>query len=64
MERLEQLQEEVLSYSVAEGDGPLVEEEQLLSQMKTLFLIVGGSAVQKFGTRIEEKQEVLSHLLT
>ena len=62
MERLEQLQEEVLSNSVAEGDGPLVEEEQLLSQMKTLFLIVGGSAVQKFGTLIEEKQEVLSHL--
>ncbi|MDT8976661.1 acyl-CoA dehydrogenase family protein [Paenibacillus sp. chi10] len=65
MERLEQLQEEVLAFSPSLGDeedGPMAELYKLLNQMKTAFLVVGGTAVQKYGTRIEQEQEVLSAL--
>lgn len=65
MERLERLQDEVLafrpSFSDSEED-PLSALYGLLNQMKTAFLVVGGTAVQKYGTRIEEQQEVLSAL--
>ncbi|MEQ7054115.1 acyl-CoA dehydrogenase family protein [Paenibacillaceae sp. P-4] len=65
MERLERLQEEVLAFSPSLGDeedGPMAELYKLLNQMKTAFLVVGGTAVQKYGTRIEQEQEVLSAL--
>ena len=65
MERLERLQEEVLAFSPSLGDeedGPMAELYKLLNQMKTAFLVVGGTAVQKYGTRIEQEQEALSAL--
>ncbi|TDL56005.1 acyl-CoA dehydrogenase [Paenibacillus dendritiformis] len=65
MERLVALQQEVLAYSpaaAADEEGPLGEERGILSRMKTMFLLVGGTAVQKYGARIEEQQEVLSNL--
>ncbi|PZM62042.1 acyl-CoA dehydrogenase family protein [Paenibacillus dendritiformis] len=65
MERLEALQQEVLAYSpaaAADEEGPLGEERGILSRMKTMFLLVGGTAVQKYSARIEEQQEVLSNL--
>ncbi|MEW9104285.1 acyl-CoA dehydrogenase family protein [Paenibacillus sp.] len=65
MERLERLQEEVLAFRPSLSDSeedPLSVLYGLLNQMKTAFLVVGGTAVQKYGTRIEEQQEVLSAL--
>ena len=43
-------------------DGVLEEETHLLSMAKKIFLMAGGGAVQKFGVKLEQEQEVLSHL--
>lgn len=65
MERLERLQEEVLAFRPSLSDSeedPLSVQYGILNQMKAAFLVAGGTAVQKYGTRIEEQQEVLSAL--
>ncbi|WP_195573317.1 acyl-CoA dehydrogenase family protein [Paenibacillus sp. 1001270B_150601_E10] len=64
IERLESLQQE-LTGSILIPEAPhasLAEQQGYLTQLKTMFLFVGGTAVQRFGTKIEEEQEVLSHL--
>ncbi|WP_314002128.1 acyl-CoA dehydrogenase family protein [uncultured Paenibacillus sp.] len=43
-------------------DGVLEEETHLLSMAKKIFLMAGGGAVRKFGVRLEQEQEALSHL--
>lgn len=43
-------------------DGVLEEETHLLSMAKKIFLMAGGGAVQKFGVKLEQEQEALSHL--
>ncbi|MBW7460949.1 acyl-CoA dehydrogenase, partial [Paenibacillus sepulcri] len=43
-------------------DSLLGEEVHLVSMAKKIFLMTGGAAVQKFQTKLEEEQEVLSHL--
>ncbi|NMM51152.1 acyl-CoA dehydrogenase family protein [Paenibacillus aquistagni] len=64
IERLEALQQELTgTLEVPEpSHASLAEQQGYLTQLKTIFLFVGGTAVQKFGTRIESEQEVLSHL--
>jgi hypothetical protein len=37
----------------------LSEELAMVKKMKKIFLMVGGSAVQKFGTELEENQQIL-----
>ena len=37
----------------------LSEELAMIKKMKKIFLMVGGSAVQKFGTELEEHQQIL-----
>jgi len=37
----------------------LSEEKAMISKLKKVFLMVGGSAVQKFGTELEENQQIL-----
>ncbi|WP_028545241.1 acyl-CoA dehydrogenase family protein [Paenibacillus taiwanensis] len=62
--RLESLQQELLAPlpPTTPIHDSLSEQSELLSRLKTLFLFVGGSAVQKFGQSIDEEQEVLAHL--
>jgi hypothetical protein len=46
----------------AEPSGPFGEEIAALSQAKKTFLLVAGSAAQKYGDGIKNEQEVLMHL--
>ncbi|NEU30112.1 acyl-CoA dehydrogenase [bacterium LRH843] len=44
------------------GDEPLEQEKHLLSMAKKIFLFIAGSAVQKYGERLQQEQEVLSNV--
>lgn len=44
------------------SDGPLAQEMQLIEDFKQLFLMIAGNATQKFGTKLEEEQQVLQSL--
>lgn len=43
-------------------DNPLDQEAALIEQFKALFLMVMGNATQKYGTQLEEEQQVLLSL--
>ncbi|WP_068774726.1 acyl-CoA dehydrogenase family protein [Paenibacillus sp. FJAT-26967] len=43
-------------------DGVLEQEAHLVGMAKKVFLMAGGSAVQKYGMNLEKQQEVLSNL--
>ncbi len=65
MQKLQALQAELLGMSPAGAglfDGPLAEEEHLIGAAKKIFLMVGGLAVQTYMTKIDDEQEILSHL--
>ncbi|MGB3591330.1 MAG: acyl-CoA dehydrogenase family protein [Nonlabens sp.] len=47
------------SFDVPDFDEPLSEEAAMLVKLKKVFLMVAGSAVQKFGTELEENQQLL-----
>jgi len=53
------LQEELLEPDFDEPEGPWAREEAQVANLKKLALMIAGLAVQKFGTAIEEEQEVL-----
>lgn len=59
MEAAGRLQEELLEPDFDEPEGPWAREEAQIANLKKLALMVAGLAVQKFGTAIEEEQEVL-----
>ena len=44
------------------ADGPLGQEHQLIENFKQLFLMITGNATQKYGTKLEEEQQVLQAL--
>ena len=44
------------------ADGPLAQEHQLIENFKQLFLMITGNATQKYGTKLEEEQQVLQAL--
>ena len=44
------------------SDGPLAQEHQLIENFKQLFLMITGNATQKYGTKLEEEQQVLQAL--
>jgi alkylation response protein AidB-like acyl-CoA dehydrogenase len=44
------------------ADGPLAQEQQLIENFKQLFLMIAGNATQKYGTKLEEEQQVLQSL--
>jgi hypothetical protein len=44
------------------ADGPLTQEHQLIENFKQLFLMITGNATQKYGTKLEEEQQVLQAL--
>lgn len=43
-------------------DGLLAQEQQLIESFKQLFLMIAGNASQKYGTKLEEEQQVLQSL--
>jgi alkylation response protein AidB-like acyl-CoA dehydrogenase len=59
------LQDEIMSPSPAlpdEGDGALIAERKAAAAFKKVVLMVAGTAMQRFGERIQDEQEVLSSL--
>ena len=44
------------------ADEPLAQEHQLIENFKQLFLMIAGNATQKYGTKLEEEQQVLQAL--
>ena len=55
--------DEVMSSSIpAEPSGPLGAELGAIAQSKKALLFTAGSAVQKFGDRMRDEQEILMHL--
>ena len=60
-----QLQDEIMSPSMAmpeASDAPLVEEARACGVFKKVVLFVAGTAMQKYGVKLEQEQEVLSYL--
>lgn len=63
MQKAQALQAELLQPIPAQlFDGTLEEETHLVSMAKKIFLMAGGVAVQKYQMKLEQEQEVLSHL--
>jgi len=47
------------SFETPDYSAPLSEEKAILENLKKVFLMVAGSAVQKFGPQLEEHQQLL-----
>ncbi len=59
------LQDEIMSPSMSvpdDGDGALTAESRACTTFKKVVLMVAGTAMQRFGTKLEQEQEVLSYL--
>ena len=60
-----QLQDEIMSPSLAppdDADGVLVDERRACGVFKKVVLLVAGTAMQRYGAKIEQEQEVLTLL--
>ncbi|XID92340.1 acyl-CoA dehydrogenase family protein [Paenibacillaceae bacterium WGS1546] len=63
MQRATALQAELMEPTPSrEFEGTLEQEAHLLAMAKKIFLMVGAQAVQKYQMKLEQEQEVLSHL--
>ncbi|TSB45982.1 acyl-CoA dehydrogenase family protein [Alkalicoccobacillus porphyridii] len=63
MEKAQALQSELLSMVPGRKiEGTLEQEEHLIAMAKKMFLMAGGQAVQKYQMKLEQEQEILSHL--
>ncbi|MBN6185607.1 acyl-CoA dehydrogenase family protein [Aneurinibacillus sp. BA2021] len=66
MAKLQTLQKELAGYmppmDLSESEGLLEAESKMLAAAKKLFLMVGGTAVQKYMQKIEQEQELLENL--
>ena len=65
MAAAKQLQDEIMSPSMSvpeESDAPLATESRACGVFKKVVLFVAGTAMQRYGTKIESEQEVLSFL--
>ena len=59
------LQDEIMSPSMSmpdDGDGVLSAEARACVTFKKVVLMVAGTAMQRYGTKLEQEQEVLSYL--
>ena len=45
-----------------DSDGPLADQARAVSAFKKVVLLVAGTAMQRYGNKIEQEQEVLSFL--
>ena len=65
MQAAKALQDEIMSPSMSvadDGDGVLAAEARASGAFKKVVLLVSGTAMQRYGTKIEGEQEVLSYL--
>ncbi|XOK59143.1 acyl-CoA dehydrogenase family protein [Paenibacillus elgii] len=63
MQKAMGLQSELLSLVPGQTfEGTLEQENHLLTMAKKIFLMVGAQAVQKYQTKLDQEQEILSHL--
>jgi hypothetical protein len=66
MEKLQTLQKELTGYmppmDLSESAELLEAESKMLESAKKLFLMVGGTAVQKYMQKIDREQEILENL--
>ncbi|GGG03351.1 acyl-CoA dehydrogenase family protein [Paenibacillus abyssi] len=63
LQKAQALQSELLQLVPGQQfEGVLEEETHLVSMAKKIFLMAGGSAVQKYQMKLEQEQEVLSQL--
>ena len=65
MAAAKKLQDEIMSPSMSmpeESDGVLVDEMRACGAYKKVVLMIAGTAMQTYGTKIESEQEVLSYL--
>ncbi len=59
----QKLQEELMMPIMADmSDELLAEQENLIENMKKVFLMVSGTAVQKYGEAIQKEQEILGRM--
>ncbi len=59
----QKLQEDLMMPMMPELSGEVLEEqENLIENMKKVFLMVSGTAVQKFGEAIQKEQEILGRM--
>ena len=59
------LQDEIMSPSMSmpdDGEGALSAETRACATFKKVVLLIAGTAMQRYGTKIESEQEVLSYL--
>jgi alkylation response protein AidB-like acyl-CoA dehydrogenase len=59
------LQDEIMSPSLTlpdDAEGPLVEQARAVKTFKKVVLLVAGSAMQRFGEKLQDEQEVLTYL--
>jgi alkylation response protein AidB-like acyl-CoA dehydrogenase len=63
MQKAKALQADLMSIvSMPESGGVMEQEEHLVQMAKKIFLMLGGLAAQKYGTSLEQHQEILSNL--
>ncbi len=63
LQQAQALQEELLMMMPEEiGDEPLAQEKVLVKNAKKIGLLAAGLAAQRFGTKLEEEQEVLVNI--
>ncbi|MDF2814561.1 MAG: acyl-CoA dehydrogenase [Paenibacillus sp.] len=63
MEHAEALQGQLISFVPKQDfEGELEKEAYLIDNAKKIFLMIGGAAVQKYGTQLEKEQEILALL--
>ena len=63
LEKAQGLQEELLMMMPEEiGDEALAQEKVLVKNAKKIGLLVAGLAAQRFGTKLEEEQEILVNI--
>ncbi|WP_040285740.1 acyl-CoA dehydrogenase family protein [Sporosarcina koreensis] len=63
LQQAQALQEELLMMMPEEpGDEPLAQERMLVKNAKKIGLLAAGLAAQRFGTKLEEEQEVLVNI--
>ncbi len=65
MAAAKKLQDEIMSPSMSlpeESEGVLVDEARACGAFKKVALMIAGTAMQTFGTKLEQEQEVLSYL--
>ena len=63
LQQAQSLQSELLSMFPEEiGDEPLAQEKHLVKMAKKIALLAAGTAVQSFGTKLEQEQEILVNI--